>query len=235
MLRWFPRLQVATACFSCRPSNLNFLDPYFIFMCTHYNHCHRVTAHLQLHILYYYILCYLHFTDNRNEPDRTDKNFDRLWKIQDLFEILNAAFSKFYNPSKNLVIDKVIVSFKGRVIFKQYIPTKCKHFNIKIFKLCDSTGYTYDVKVYLGKDRQCMAQHVTVTHVTLTELMRKIEGCDHKLYMANFFSSPELFGLGQETDLLLWHCQAEQERHATRPSTKDIKTEKGRHSHKIKC
>jgi hypothetical protein len=32
MLRWFPRLQVATACFSCSPPDLNFLDPYFIFM-----------------------------------------------------------------------------------------------------------------------------------------------------------------------------------------------------------
>jgi len=41
------------------------------------------------------------------------KNFDRLWKIRDLFEILNATFSKFYNPSENLAIDEVIVSFKG--------------------------------------------------------------------------------------------------------------------------
>jgi hypothetical protein len=32
MLRWFPRLQVATACFSYRPPYLNYLDPYFIFM-----------------------------------------------------------------------------------------------------------------------------------------------------------------------------------------------------------
>ena len=32
MLRWFPRLQVATACFSCSPPDLNFLDPYFIFI-----------------------------------------------------------------------------------------------------------------------------------------------------------------------------------------------------------
>jgi hypothetical protein len=32
MLRWFPILQVATACFSCSPPDLNFLDPYFIFM-----------------------------------------------------------------------------------------------------------------------------------------------------------------------------------------------------------
>jgi len=71
---------------------------------------------------YLHILRYLHFTDNKNEPDRTGKKFDRLWKLRDLFEILNATFSKFYNPSDNLAIDEVIVSFKGRVIFKQYIP-----------------------------------------------------------------------------------------------------------------
>jgi hypothetical protein len=61
-----------------------------------------------------------------------------------------------------------------------------------MFKLFDSTGYTYDMKVYLGKDRQRTAQHVTATHATVTELTRKTEGREHKLYMENFFSSPEL-------------------------------------------
>ena len=117
------------------------------------------------------------------------------------------------------------------MIFKQYVPKKRKHFGIKIFKLCDLIGCTYDVKVYLGKDRQRTAQHVTVTHATVTELTRKIKGCGHKLYMDNFFFSPELFDdLAKKTDLLLWHCQAKQESHATRPKTEDDKTEKGRHS-----
>ena len=44
---------------------------------------------------YLHILRYLHFTDNRNKPDRTDENFDRQWKIRDLPEILNDTFSKF--------------------------------------------------------------------------------------------------------------------------------------------
>ena len=99
----------------------------------------------------------------------------------------------FTTLPKIWLLTKLIVSFKGRVIFKQYIPKKCKRFGIKIFKLCDSTGYTYDMKVYLGKDRQWMAQHVTATHATVTDLTRKIEGHGHKLYMDNFFSSPELF------------------------------------------
>ena len=136
---------------------------------------------------YLHFLRYLRFTDNRNEPNRTDQNFDRLWKVQDRFEIVNATFSEFYSPSENLAIDEVIVSFKGRVIFKPYIPKQHKRFGIKIFKLCDSTVYMYDMKVYMGKDRQRMAQHMTATHATLTALTRKIEGRGHTLYMDNFF------------------------------------------------
>jgi hypothetical protein len=91
---------------------------------------------------YLHILRFLHFTDNKNEPDRKDENFDRLWKILNLFEILNRTLSKSYNPSEHLAIDEVIVLYKGRAIFKQYIPKKHKHFRIKIYKLCDETGYT---------------------------------------------------------------------------------------------
>jgi len=99
----------------------------------------------------YHILRFLHFTDNnRNGVDRTDY---RLWKIQDLFEIIRTNFLKFYNPSEYLAVVEVIVKFKGRTVFKQYIPKKCKCFSIKMFKLCDSTRYTYDMNVYLGKDK----------------------------------------------------------------------------------
>jgi hypothetical protein len=67
---------------------------------------------------------------------------NRLWKIQDIFEILEKTVHKFYNPSEDLTIDEVTVMFKGRVIFRQYIPIKHKHFGVKIYKLCNSTGYT---------------------------------------------------------------------------------------------
>ena len=56
-----------------------------------------------------------------------------------------------------------------------------------------TTGYTYDMKLYMSKDRQHTAQHVTATHATVTKLTRKIEGRGHKLYMDNFFFPPELF------------------------------------------
>jgi len=92
-----------------------------------------------------------------------------------------------------LAVDEVIVKFKGRIVFKQYILKKRKRFGIKMFKLCDSTGYAYDTNVYLGKDRQRAAQHLTATHTTVANLTRGVEGFGHKLYMDNFFSSPDLY------------------------------------------
>ena len=74
------------------------------------------------HSRYCHILRFLYFMDNnRNGSDRTD---ERLWKIRDLFEIIRTNFSKFYNPSKHLAVDEVIVKFKGTVSFKQHIPKK---------------------------------------------------------------------------------------------------------------
>ena len=51
MLRWFPRFQVATTCFSCSLPDLNLLVTNFIFCIHENNHCHLVTTQLQLIII----------------------------------------------------------------------------------------------------------------------------------------------------------------------------------------
>jgi len=51
-------------------------------------------------------------------------------------------------------------------------------------------------------------------------------------YTWTIFLTLNYLWLGEEKDLLLWDCQAEQERHAIRPKTDDNKTENGRHSRK---
>ena len=58
MMRWFPRFQVATTCFSCSPPDLNFLYPYFIFMYMHNNHYHRVTTICNLLLLLLTSTCF---------------------------------------------------------------------------------------------------------------------------------------------------------------------------------
>jgi hypothetical protein len=60
---------------------------------------------------------------------------DRLRKTQNAFEIQNKAFSEFYSPFEHLAVHKAIVLFKGRVVFRHYIPKKPQmfwHKNIQI-------------------------------------------------------------------------------------------------------
>jgi len=80
---------------------------------------------------FFHILRFLHFTDKR------DDNFDRLWKMKTIFDILSDAYAKYYSPTEHLAVDEIVVLFKGRVFIKQYIPKKHKCFEIKIYKLCD--------------------------------------------------------------------------------------------------
>ena len=58
-----------------------------------------------------------------------------------------------------MAVDEVIVKFKVWIIFNQYSPKKRKRFGIKTCKLCDSNSYTYDMNVYLSKDRQMVVQN----------------------------------------------------------------------------
>jgi hypothetical protein len=49
------------------------------------------------------------------------------------------------------------------------------------------------MRVYLGKGRICATETMTATRTTVAGLMRRVENVGHKLYMDNFFSSPDLF------------------------------------------
>jgi len=91
---------------------------------------------------FYHILRFLHFSDNKNEPDKTDENYDQLWKTRAIFDKLNNSYATYYSPTKPSAVDDVIVFFKGRVTFKQYTPKKHKRFGIKLYKLCDFKWYT---------------------------------------------------------------------------------------------
>jgi len=90
-------------------------------------------------------------------------------------------------------VDDVIVKFKGSVIFRQYIPKKRKRFGIKIYKLCNESGYTYDMRVYLARDSHSATDDMTATHATVSHLTSRVQGLGHKIFMDNFFSSPRLF------------------------------------------
>ncbi|CAH2013256.1 unnamed protein product [Acanthoscelides obtectus] len=91
------------------------------------------------------------------------------------------------SPGRVLVIDESMVLFRGRLRFRQYIPNKTHRYGVKLYKLCTSSGYTYNLKIYTGKgDTQPELGHAQSIVLKLLEDVNPKEG--RILYADNFYS-----------------------------------------------
>jgi len=92
------------------------------------------------------ILRMWHFADNSEANDD-----GRLHKIRNLVNLLVAKFQQAKVPGEHLVVDETMIPFRGRLKFRQYLPGKSHKYGVKVFKLCDRSGYTYNLDIYSGK------------------------------------------------------------------------------------
>jgi hypothetical protein len=126
-----------------------------------------------------HILQFLHFADNSRRPDQDDE-YDWLWKIRTVFDTLNQAYAKFYNPSEHLTVDEVIIKFKGRVIFRQYIPKKnisgSKFTNCVTTQVIHMTWEFTWVKTY-ASPLTTWLQHTQLSDIWLAELKAYNTNC----------------------------------------------------------
>lgn len=127
-----------------------------------------------------------HFCDNSNPPEN-----DRLYKITPLIDMLVDRFQYAYVAEENFCIDETLVPFRGRLSFRQYIPNKRHRFGIKLYKLCLEGGYTYNLKVYCGKDKTG-DKNVSGATKTVLELSEKLLDMGRTIYTDNFYSSVSL-------------------------------------------
>ncbi|XP_023290186.1 piggyBac transposable element-derived protein 4 [Orussus abietinus] len=140
---------------------------------------------------YLVLLKMLCFGDKESESSE-----DRLTKIRQPFDKLRETFQKSFCPFRNLCIDESLFLFKGRLFFKQYIPSKRNRFEIKLFVLCDcSTGFVLDVIVYTGltSEVQTFSEKLGKTGNIVATLMQPYLGKGHQLFVDNWYSSPALF------------------------------------------
>lgn len=71
-----------------------------------------------------WFLGHLHVNDNSAQPSQNYQNYDKVYKIHPLLEILSKAHKDRYKPSRVQLIDKSMIQFKGRSTFCQYMPQK---------------------------------------------------------------------------------------------------------------
>ncbi|XP_065312923.1 piggyBac transposable element-derived protein 2-like [Gordionus sp. m RMFG-2023] len=136
---------------------------------------------------------YFHINDNNNIILRGQPNYDKLFKLRPFISALKMYMRKIQLEEK-LSIDEMIVPFKGRCEFKQYISsTKLHKWGIKNFALCGSSEMLYDFEIYLGK---CTNIKKTLMGISGDIVIRLLETVpphkNHKIYTDNFFPSYNL-------------------------------------------
>ena len=76
---------------------------------------------------------YLHLNNNSNALPREDANYNKLFKVRPLLDVITKQFREVYNPAQNLSIDEAMIAFKGRLSIKQYMPQKPIKRGIKVW------------------------------------------------------------------------------------------------------
>ncbi|EYC08312.1 hypothetical protein Y032_0066g3692 [Ancylostoma ceylanicum] len=127
------------------------------------------------------LLANLHLNDNSSFDGK-----DRLHKIRPYLDFLNEACQRVYHPGKDICIEESLIPFRGRIVFKQYIPNKRHRYGIKLFKLCCKGGYTYKKHVYAGKDD---VRTGSLGESVVLSLMDSLLDQGRRLFTDNYYTS----------------------------------------------
>ena len=110
---------------------------------------------------------------------------------------MKKRFSEVYQPERDMAVDESLLLWKGRLGWKQYIPTKRARFGIKSFEICESvSGYIWNFFIYIGKDTiydESINESIPMGSKVVQTLVKPLYGKGYCINMDNFFSSPELF------------------------------------------
>jgi hypothetical protein len=116
---------------------------------------------------YLLLLRLLHFNDSD-----TQTQGDILHKLKPIVAHLRNTFSSIFSAFQNVCIDESLVLFKGRLKFKQFIPSKRHRFGIKVFVLCDcETGYILDFILYTGTTTDNVDRELGISGAVIQTLM----------------------------------------------------------------
>ena len=108
-------------------------------------------------------------------------------------------FKNEYTPDKHIAIDEELLLWKGRLGFKQYIPNKRARFRIKMFSVCEVSGYLWNSFVYVGKnanetlEEQALVKELRKSSAVVPKLMSDLYGNGYHLQVDNWYISKRLF------------------------------------------
>ena len=128
---------------------------------------------------------YLHVADNHHLTG------SKVAKVAPLYESLTTQFQQFGIFHEHLSIDEEMVPYHGHHSAKMFIRNKPIRFGFKLWMLCSSDGYPYNMQIYCGK------QGEDDTTPLGTRVVNHLLACisdpaSHVVYFDNFFTSYQL-------------------------------------------
>lgn len=78
--------------------------------------------------------------------------------------------------------------FRGHIVFRRYIPNKAARYGIKLYKLCDKIGYTYNLSVYSGKATNRSNSNISCAGKVVLSLMENYLNEGRNLRVDNFYT-----------------------------------------------
>ncbi|KAK0139206.1 PiggyBac transposable element-derived protein 4 [Merluccius polli] len=129
---------------------------------------------------------YLHLQDNNsNDVNRSDK----LSKVRWYLDYLKDRFQELYGF---VSVDEIMLKFKGRLAFRQYLPLKPTKWSIKVWVMAESsTSNVSNFQVYTG--REGGSSEKGLGHRVVMDLAGPYFGSHLSISMDNFYSGVPLF------------------------------------------
>jgi len=114
----------------------------------------------------------------------------RMQKLKNLQEMLNERFKAVLIPGETVVVDETMVLWRGRLVFRQYLPDKSAKYSVKIYKLCTPNGYTCKFKIFAGKGDITSGQGHK--QKIMLHLIHDFLDTGRMLYADNYYNSVEI-------------------------------------------
>ena len=85
-----------------------------------------------------------------NEPTQDSADYDKIYKICSVLNMVWDSFSESYRSGQNQTIDEGMDAFKGRLSYVQYLLANPIKRGNKVWMCCDAdTAYLHQYEVYL--------------------------------------------------------------------------------------
>lgn len=140
---------------------------------------------------FHFLLRCLRFDDIRTRAGRRET--DKLAPIREIFEEFVSNIQKYYKHGEHVTIDEMLLPFRGRCAFRQYLPSKPAKYGLKVLAVCDSnTFYTSNLEIYAGTQNDGPYQVSNSPSDVVKRLVVPIKGSNRNVVMDNWFMNVPL-------------------------------------------